>query len=92
MGTLITRGLGEDLAPLPDSTALRLIAVKERLALYRMAEVKVLKGQSYSIGNRSLERADLAAIKEGIKELQYEERRLESGNKIILQTVVPRDN
>ena len=37
-----------------------------RLTEYLAAEAKVLKNQSYSIGGRSLTRADLEEIREGI--------------------------
>lgn len=39
---------------------------KERLALYMEAEAKVLSGQSYTIGGRSLTRAQLSEIRSGI--------------------------
>lgn len=42
----------------------------DRLALYLAAEVAVLQGQSYTIGDRTLTRADLRAIQTQIKELQ----------------------
>ena len=42
----------------------------DRLALYLAAEVAVLQGQSYTIGDRTLTRADLRAIQAQIKELQ----------------------
>lgn len=38
-----------------------------QLTLYLEAEAKVLAGQAYTIGGRSLTRADLAAIQQGIK-------------------------
>ena len=39
---------------------------RERLQKYLDAEEKVLNGQSYSIGGRSLTRADLKEISDGI--------------------------
>ena len=39
---------------------------KERLALYMDAEAVVLTGQSYTIGGRSLTRANLADIRKGV--------------------------
>lgn len=63
------------------TNAEKLIAVKTRLALYLAAEVKILTtGESYSIGDRSLSRADLAEIKTEIKSLQRQCDRLENGS------------
>ena len=44
----------------------------ERLELYYEAERKVLRGQSYTLGNRQLTRANLAEIHKVIKELENE--------------------
>ena len=44
----------------------------ERLELYYEAERKVLRGQSYTLGNRQLTRANLAEIRRAIKELEDE--------------------
>ncbi len=55
----------------------RLEAKKERLAQYYKAEERILKGQSYRIGTRQVTRADLAAIQNGIKELEAEVAALE---------------
>ena len=46
--------------------------IRERLELYYEAERKVLRGQSYTLGNRQLTRANLAEIHKGIKELESE--------------------
>ena len=43
-----------------------------RLGLYYEAERKVLRGQSYTLGNRQLTRANLAEIRRAIKELESE--------------------
>ena len=40
-----------------------------RLAMYLEAEKAVLSGQSYTIGNRTLTRANLATIRNAIDEL-----------------------
>lgn len=40
---------------------------KERLAAYYAAEEAVLSGQSYTLGGRSLTRANLAEIRAGIQ-------------------------
>ncbi len=41
----------------------------ERLAMYLEAERAVLMGQSYTIGNRTLTRANLASIRDAIDSL-----------------------
>lgn len=46
--------------------------IRERLELYYEAERKVLRGQSYTLGNRQLTRANLAEIRRAIKELESE--------------------
>ena len=43
---------------------------KSRLELYYEAEEKILQGQSYSIGSRSLTRANLGEVQDKIKELE----------------------
>jgi hypothetical protein len=44
-----------------------LAQAESQLALYIAAEAAVLSGQSYSIGDRQLTRADLEKIQAGIK-------------------------
>ncbi len=48
----------------------RYLKTKERLEAYYEAEKAVLAGQSYSIGSRSLTRANLMWIRQQIKELE----------------------
>lgn len=48
----------------------KLEALRERLQLYLNAEKKILQGQSYTIGSRQLERANLATVQKKISELQ----------------------
>ena len=43
--------------------------LNKRLAMYLEAEKKVMTGQSYTIGNRSLTRANLAEIRKAIDDL-----------------------
>lgn len=70
----------------------RLTKVSERLALYYAAETAILGGaQSYSIGNRTLTRADLKAIADRIKTLEKQEMKLINGGAIRLQRVLPRN-
>ena len=70
-----------------------LTQTKTRLALYITAEQKVLLGQSYSIGNRTLTRADLEEIRMEITNLSKLCLKLTRGNGrgIRVQRVVPRD-
>lgn len=56
----------------------RLDSAKERLVLYQAAEAAILSGaQSYTIGNRSLTRANLQEISKMIEYLQDEIETLE---------------
>ena len=55
-----------------DSVAKSETVIIERLELYYEAERKVLRGQSYTLGNRQLTRANLAEIQKAIKELESE--------------------
>ena len=48
----------------------RLAKAKERLTAYYEAEMKVLSGQAFKIGTRSLTRADLAEIRVAITNLE----------------------
>lgn len=50
---------------------------KERLQRYYKAEEKILKGQSYTIGSRTLTRANLASVQRIIRELEAEVGALE---------------
>jgi hypothetical protein len=71
--------------------AMTLAQYRARLAEYRTAETAILKGQSYTIKDRTLTRANL-------KNVQYEIRRLisvidglERGGTIRCRRGVPRD-
>ena len=65
---------------------------KKRLDLYYAAEEAVLLNQEYRIGTRSLKRADLAAIRAEIDELEDEIAELEeSGGKRYAGRFLPRD-
>lgn len=50
---------------------------KKRLESYYKAEERILKGQSYTIGSRTLTRANLASVQRIIKELETEVEVLE---------------
>ena len=63
-----------------------------RRAAYTSAEAAILSGaQSYSIGNRSLTRADLRFIAKQIENLSKQIVQLQRGNQITQHRVVPRD-
>ena len=52
--------------------------VNNRLKLYLDAEVKILEGaQSYTIGSKTLQRANLREIRETIDELMVKKKELE---------------
>lgn len=51
---------------------------KDRLALYLEAEAKVLSGQSYTVGGRSLTRAQLSEIRDGISYWRGQVSRLDA--------------
>jgi len=44
--------------------------LERRLEEYYLAESKILRSQSYSLGSRQLTRADLSAVQAKIKELE----------------------
>lgn len=73
----------------------RLEKAKERLSTYYEAELAVLSGQAYSIGSRSLTRANLKEINSTIKYLENLVDELESsaagkGRRKVFG-VIPRD-
>ena len=60
----------------------RLIKAKERLNAYYDAELAVLSGQSYTLGSKTLTRANLAEIRRAIRDLEslvFELESVESG-------------
>jgi hypothetical protein len=65
--------------------------LKSRLQLYYEAETAVLSGQSYRIGTRTLQRADLAQIRQAIKELEAQIEMLERSAGRSARRVVLRD-
>lgn len=73
----------------------RLTKAKERLNAYYDAELAVLSGQSYSIGSRSVTRANLSEIRQTIKELEKLcgelEAQVNGGGKRRAYRIVPRD-
>lgn len=69
-----------------------IIEKKEQRANYIIAEQQILKGaQSYSIGNRTLTRANLEFIAKRIDDLNSEINQLQRGNVMPIQRAVPRD-
>lgn len=71
-------------------TGLTLVEMKERLAQYLLAEVAVLKSQSYTIKDRTFERANLREIRQAIKDLQNQITLAERGGKRV-RKILPRD-
>lgn len=65
-----------------------LAKAQEQLDLYLAAEVAVLAGQSYSIAGRSLSRADLTTIQQGITIWDARVKRL-SNRGITVRRVIP---
>jgi len=62
--------------------------IVERLELYYEAERKVLRGQSYTLGNRQLTRANLSEIQKAIKDLENELEQLEGRSRGFSRRVV----
>ena len=65
--------------------------IVERLELYYDAERKVLRGQSYTLGNRQLTRANLAEIHKAIKELESELEQMQGRSRGFSKRVVFHD-
>lgn len=69
-----------------------LVEAQTMLALYIEAEKKVLAGQSYSIGDRALTRADLEEIKKGRQEWADLVTNISEGRDAMPVTgIIPRD-
>ncbi|MDF2908371.1 MAG: hypothetical protein K0R34_3692 [Herbinix sp.] len=75
------------------SDKVRLDTYKTRIAQYYAAEEKILEGQAYSIGSRSLTRANLSEVKSEIKELESKIYALETRGttKRKVARIIPRD-
>lgn len=70
---------------------LTLEIAEQRLADYLAAELAVLGGQSYTImGSRSMTRANLAEIREGIKFWRSEVQEFEAKRTRIPRSITPR--
>lgn len=69
----------------------RLERYKNRLKMYYEAEEAVLLNQEYTIGTKSLKRADLSSIRSAIKDLETQIMLLEGGGKNKAFRFVPRD-
>lgn len=69
----------------------RLATYKARLKIYLEAEEAVLLNQEYTIGTKSLKRADLGTIRAAIKDLEKQIDTLEAGGKNKAFRFVPRD-
>lgn len=64
---------------------------KAHLKAWMDAELAVATGQSYQIGSRRLDRANLYQIREQIKVWRAEVERLERGGGSRVMRIVPRD-
>ncbi|MDF2486715.1 MAG: hypothetical protein K0R46_2883 [Herbinix sp.] len=75
------------------SDKVRLDTYKTRIAQYYAAEEKILEGQAYSIGSRSLTRANLSEVRAEIKELESKIFALETRGttKRKVARIIPRD-
>ena len=69
----------------------RLERYKSRLNMYLEAEEAVLLNQEYTIGTKSLKRADLSTIRAAIKDLEKQIESLEAGGKRHAGRFIPRD-
>lgn len=69
----------------------RLERLKNRLKMYYEAEEAVLLNQEYTIGTKSLKRADLSTIRAAIKDLESQIEQLEAGGKNFAGRFIPRD-
>lgn len=70
----------------------RLERYKNRLKMYYEAEEAVLLNQEYTIGTKSLKRADLSTIRSAIRELEGQIETLDaSGGKNKSFRMLPRD-
>lgn len=70
----------------------RLERYKKQLRLYYKAEEAVLLNQEYAMGTHRLKRADLATIREAIKDLEAQIEVLEAnGGKNKAFRILPRD-
>lgn len=72
----------------------KLAQTRERLANYIQAEIQIVKNgaQSYSIGNRTLTRADLQLISDMIDKLTKDCMKLSRGGGLATQRIVIRDD
>ncbi|HWI50447.1 MAG TPA: DUF6148 family protein, partial [Rummeliibacillus sp.] len=55
--------------------AFTLAVIQQRLSMWLEAEEMIAKGQSYTMDNRKLERANLAEVRDQIKFWQMEEQK-----------------
>ena len=61
-------------------SAQNLQQLRDRLTLYLAAEAKILSGQSYQLGERKLQRADLSEVRRTIDTLSAQITRMESAS------------
>jgi hypothetical protein len=71
--------------------AIDLVEAREMLALYIKAEKHILQGQSYTIKDRTLTRADLATVARERKRWQSIVDSAVNGGSVRVRRVIPRD-
>ena len=64
--------------------------IEQRLNMYYEAEIAILTSQSYSIGTRTLTKANLAEVRQAIKELEAKLARLNGAGRRV-RRVIPID-
>jgi hypothetical protein len=65
--------------------------LKNRYSLYLTAEAQILNGaQEYTIGDRTLKRADLGFIAKTLKDISNEIAKAEAGGGIRVKRIIPR--
>ena len=76
-----------------EADRIRLDTYRNRLMQYYEAETKILEGQSYSIGSRSLSRANLAEVRNAIKDLEGQIQALSTRGttKRVVARFIPKD-
>lgn len=71
--------------------ALSLTQAQTQLNLYIAAEKKVLRGQSYTLGTKTVTRADLGEIRKGISYYNRMVTKLTNGGAMRVRRILPRD-
>lgn len=70
----------------------KLARLESRLEMYYEAEKAILSGQEYSMGSKSLRRADLKTVQAEINTLEKEISNYKKGGKNKMFRAIPLDN